>query len=120
MSEKSRAKVVPWLTNMSKNTKNFCPPVTFILLHGIGQKLFSILSPKETTITTISGFKETTITTIRFIFKMLKQMFLHTCYIPCIFFYPCFFVNVLSKTELISGFPSILFMTSLKIERVHK
>ena len=75
MSEKSRAKVVPWLTNMSKNSKNFCPPVTFILLHGIGQKLFSILSPKETTITTI-----------RFIFKMLKQMFLHTCYIPCIFF----------------------------------
>ena len=39
------AKSVPGLTNISKNTKKLSPPVTFILLQGIGQALSSILSP---------------------------------------------------------------------------
>ena len=46
MSEKSCPKSVPGLTNMLKNyTKQVSPPVTFILLHGIGQTLTSILIP---------------------------------------------------------------------------
>ena len=45
MSEKSCPKSVPGLTNIPKNTKNISPLVRFILLHGIGQTLSSILSP---------------------------------------------------------------------------
>ena len=45
MSEKPCPKSVPGLTNMPKNTKMVSAPVTFILLHGIGQTLPSILSP---------------------------------------------------------------------------
>ena len=45
MSEKSYHKSVPGLTDMPKNTKHVTAPVTFILLHGIGQTLSSILSP---------------------------------------------------------------------------
>ena len=45
MSEKSCPKSVPGLTNMLNNTKMVSPPVTFILLYGIGQTLSSILSP---------------------------------------------------------------------------
>ena len=43
MSEKSCPKSVPGLTNMSRNTKQVSPAVAFILLHGIGQTLSSIL-----------------------------------------------------------------------------
>ena len=45
MSQKCCPKSVPGLSNMPKNTKKVSPPVTFILLDGIGQTLFSILSP---------------------------------------------------------------------------
>ena len=45
MSEKSCHKSVPALTNMPKNANHVSAPVTFILLHGIGQTLSSILSP---------------------------------------------------------------------------
>ena len=48
MSKKSRPKSLPGLTNMPKNTKHVSPPVTFILLHGIGQTLSSVLSPNGT------------------------------------------------------------------------
>ena len=41
--EKSCPKSVLGLTNIPKNTKKLRPPVTFILLHGIGQTLSSIL-----------------------------------------------------------------------------
>ena len=44
MSEKSCPKFVPGLTNMPENTKQVNPPVTFILLHAIGQTLSSMLS----------------------------------------------------------------------------
>ena len=44
MSEKSSPKSVRGLTNMPKNTKKVNSRVTFILLHGIGQTLFPILS----------------------------------------------------------------------------
>ena len=47
MSEKSCPKSVPSLTNTPKNTKQVSPPVTFVLLHGIGQILSSILSPNR-------------------------------------------------------------------------
>ena len=47
MSQKSYLKSVPGITNMPKNTKRVSPPVTFILLHGIGQTLSSVLSPNE-------------------------------------------------------------------------
>ena len=47
MSEISCPKSVLGLTNMPKNTKMVSPPVTIILLHGIGQTLSSILSPNE-------------------------------------------------------------------------
>ena len=45
MSKNFCPKSVPGLTNMPKNTKQGSPPVTFILLHGIGQTLSSVLSP---------------------------------------------------------------------------
>ena len=45
MSEKSCPKSVPGLTNNAKKYQNGNPPVTFILLYGIGQTLSSILSP---------------------------------------------------------------------------
>ena len=45
MSEKSCPKSVPGLTNKPKNIKMVSPPITFILLYGIGQTLSSILSP---------------------------------------------------------------------------
>ena len=45
MSQKSCPKSVPGLTNLPKNTKKVSLPVTFILLHRIGQTLSSILSP---------------------------------------------------------------------------
>ena len=47
MSEKSFPKSVPSLTNMPKNFKQVSLPVTFILLHGIGQILSSILIANE-------------------------------------------------------------------------
>ena len=52
-----------------------------------------------------------------FAFKMLKQMFLHACFIPCIF--PIIaFVIVPSKSEFISGFPYILLTTTLTCEEI--
>ena len=54
-------------------------------------------------------------TTMTFAFKMLKQMFLLVCFIPCIF--PIIaFVIVSSKSEFISGFPYILLTTTLTCE----
>ena len=44
MSKKS-PKSVPGLTNMPKNAKHASLPVTFLLMHGIGQTLSSILTP---------------------------------------------------------------------------
>ena len=56
-------------------------------------------------------------TTMTFAFKMLKQMFLRTCFIPCIF--PIIaFVIVPSKSEFISGFPYILLTTILTREKI--
>ena len=56
-------------------------------------------------------------TTMTFAFKMLKQMFLRTCFIPCIF--PTIaFVIVPSKSEFISGFPYILLTTTLTCEKI--
>ena len=56
-------------------------------------------------------------TTMTFAFKMLKQMFLHACFIPCIF--PIIaFVIVPSKSEFISGFPYILLTTTLTCEEI--
>ena len=71
MSKKS----VPCQINIPKNTKQVSLPVTFILPHGIGQtksrwKYYGNISKK---------------TTMTYAFKMLKQMFSHTCFIPCIF-----------------------------------
>ena len=47
MSEKSCLKSVPGPTNMPNNTKMVSPPVTFILLYGMGQTQSSILSPNR-------------------------------------------------------------------------
>ena len=56
-------------------------------------------------------------TTMTFAFKMLKQMFLRTCFIPCIF--PIIaFVIVPSKSEFISGFPYILLTATLACEEI--
>ena len=44
MSEKSCPKSISSLTKKATNTKQVRPPVTFILLHGVGQTLFSTLS----------------------------------------------------------------------------
>ena len=56
-------------------------------------------------------------TTMTFAFKMLKQMFLRACFIPCIF--PIIaFVIVPSKSEFISGFPYILLTTTLTCEEI--
>ena len=58
-------------------------------------------------------------TTMTFAFKMLKQMFLHTCFIPCIF--PIIaFVIVPSKSEFISGFTNILLTTTLTCEKINE
>ena len=54
-----------------------------------------------------------------FAFKMLKQMFLHTCFIPCIFPITAF-VTVPSKSEFLSGFPYILLTTTLTCEKINK
>ena len=45
MSEKPCPESVTGLTNLPENTKQVSPPITFILLHAIGQTLSSILSP---------------------------------------------------------------------------
>ena len=56
-------------------------------------------------------------TTMTFPFKMLKQMFLRGCFIPCIF--PIFpFVIVPSKSEFVSGFSHILLTTTLSCEEI--
>ena len=56
-------------------------------------------------------------TTPTFAFKMLKQKYLHTCFITCIF--PIIaFVTVSSKSECISGFPYILLATTLTCEEI--
>ena len=44
----SCAKSVPGLTNTLKNTKKVNTPVTFMLLHRIGEKMSSTLSPNGT------------------------------------------------------------------------
>ena len=99
MSEKSCRKSVPGLTNMPKITKKVSPPETFILLHRIGQTLFNIKFKWSIGFecphpVVFSPFSIRTIcliyncygniskkTTMTFAFKMLKQMFLHTCFI---------------------------------------
>ena len=102
MFENSCPKSVPGLTNIPKNTKQVSPPATFTLLHGIGQSLFSILSPNGVIglecphPVIFSPFRILIIclikkccgniskkTTMTFTFKMLKQMFLHTCFCNC-------------------------------------
>ena len=45
MSEKSCPKFRTWSNQYAKKYQNGNPPVTFILLYGIGQTLSSILSP---------------------------------------------------------------------------
>ena len=45
MSKTSCLKSVTGLTNMPINSKKVSQPVTFTLLHGIGQTLTSILNP---------------------------------------------------------------------------
>ena len=58
-------------------------------------------------------------TTMTFAFKMLKQMFLHTCFIPCIF--PVIaFVIVPSKSQFISGFPYVLLTITLTCEKINQ
>ena len=47
MSKSSNPKSVPGLTNMPKSTKKVNSPVKFILLHGTGQTLSSILSSND-------------------------------------------------------------------------
>ena len=47
--EKSCPKFVSCLNNMPTNTKKVSPLVTFILRHGIGQTLSSILKVVSTT-----------------------------------------------------------------------
>ena len=55
-------------------------------------------------------------TIMTFAFKMLKQMFLRTCFIPCIF--PIIAFAAPSKSEFISGFPYILVTTTLTCEKI--
>ena len=54
-----------------------------------------------------------------FAFKMLKQMFLHTFFIQCIFRVIAF-VTVPSKSEFISGFPYIMLTTALTCEKMNQ
>ena len=58
-------------------------------------------------------------TTMTFTFKMLKQVFLHTCFIPCIFLIMAFLI-VPCKLEFIIGFLHILFTTRLTCEKINK
>ena len=134
MSEKSCPKSVPGLTNMPKNTKMVSAPVTFTLLYGI-QTVFNIKSKWSIGFecphpVIFSPFRILTIcliykcygniskkTTMILAFKMFKQTFLHTCFIPCIF--PIIAsVIVPSKWEFISGFPYILLTTTLACEKI--
>ena len=131
MSKNSCSKSVPGLTNMPNryHQKHFtsawdwsdtffsikskwslgfaCPhPVTFspirILTICLIYKCYGNISQK---------------TTMTFAFKMLKQMFLCACFIPCIF--PIIaFVIVPSKSEFISGFPYILLTATLICEEI--
>ena len=58
-------------------------------------------------------------TTITFNYKMLKQMFLPKCFIPCI--YPIIaFVIFPSKTEFISDFLYILLTVTLSCEKINQ
>ena len=54
-----------------------------------------------------------------FAFKMLKQMSLRACFIPCIFRIIAF-VIVPSKSELIIGLPYILLTTTLTCEEMYQ
>ena len=54
-----------------------------------------------------------------FPFKMLKQMFLRTCLIPCIFPIIAFLI-VPSKSEFISDFPYRLVNTTLTCEKINQ
>ena len=138
MFENSCPKSVPGLTNIPKNTKQVSPPATFTLLHGIGQSLFSILSPNGVIglecphPVIFSPFRILIIclikkcygniskkTTMTFTFKMLKQMFLHTCFILCIFTIIAF-VIVPSNSKFISGFPYILLITTLIFKKINQ
>ena len=104
MSEKSCPKSVPGLTNMPKNTKMVSPPVTFYTsAWDWSDTVFNIKSKWSIGFecphpVIFSPFRILTIcliykcygniskkTTMILAFKMFKQMFLHTCFIPCIF-----------------------------------
>ena len=131
MSEKSCRKSVPGLSNMPKNTK----PTSNIYTSALdwSYTVFNIKSKESIGFecshpVIFSSFRILTHkcygniskkTTMTFAFKMLKQVLLHTCFIPCIF--PIIdFVIVPSESEFISGFPYILFTTTLTFEKINK
>ena len=121
MSPKSCFKSVPGSTNIPTNTKQVNPPVTFILLHGIGKRLSSIIKSKWSIgfecphPVVFSCFRILTIchlykcngniskkTTMTLAFKMLQQMFLHTSLLQL--FYLCRNSAVVSPTHCLPHF----------------
>ena len=134
MSEKFCPKSVPGLTNIPKNTKPTSNIYTFAwdwsdTVFNINSKWSIgfecshpvIFSPFRVLIICFiykcygNISKKTTMT---FAFKMLKQVFLHTCFIPCIF--PIIAsVIVPSKSEFIS-FSCILLTTTFTCEKINK
>ena len=135
MSEISYPKSVPGLTNMPKNTKPTSNiytsawdwPDTVFNIKSKWSKGFECSHP-----VIFSPFRILIIcfickcygniskkTTMIFAFKMFKQVFLQTCFIPCIFpvIAHCFFVT--SKSKFISGYSYILFTTTLTCGKIN-
>ena len=139
MSKKSCPKTVPGLNNMPKNTKKVSPPIKFIhyIFMGLDDTVVNIKSKWSIGFdcphpVIFSPFGILTIcliykrceniskkTTMPFAFKMLKQKFLHTCFIVCIFSMIAFVIFP-SKSEFISGIPFILLTTTLRCEKINQ
>ena len=136
MSKTSCPKSIPGLTNMQKNYETGKPTRnTYTYACDWSDTVFNIKSKWSIDFecpypVIFSPFRILTIcliykcygniskkTNMTFAFKMLKQMFLGACFIPCIFLIIAF-VIVPSKSEIISGFTNTLLSTTLTCEEI--
>ena len=102
MSKKSCLKSVSGITNTPKNTRKINPTVTFVFMHRkfkskccIGFEcphlvIFSLFRIFIICLIYKCYGNNSKKTTMTFAFEILKQMLLHTYFIPCIFFNHCF------------------------------
>ena len=128
MCKTSWPKSVSHLTNMPKNTKPTMGLVRHCLQYyaqmGIGfESSHPVISSLFRILTIFLIYKcygnISEKTTIAFAFKMLKQILLHTCSIPCIFIIIAFAIAPY-KLELISCFLYILFTATLTSGKINK